>query len=195
MGSTRTGKVSKHRPTQDKAHDVLRTEGHPLDAIFRPQSVAVIGASDRPGSVGRAVLWSLVSSPFGGTVYPVSEKRASVLGIKAYPNVEQIPETIDLAVIVTPADTVPGVIGQCIAAGVRGAIVISAGFKEHGEHGQELERQMLEQLRGSGMRLIGPNCLGVMNPVGGLNATFAPDMARAGNVAFIARVESAYCDS
>jgi acetyltransferase len=187
MGSTRIGKVSKHRPTQDKAHDVLRTEGHPLDAIFKPQSVAVIGASDRAGSVGRAVLWSLVSSPFGGTVYPVSDKRASVLGIKAYPNIEQIPETVDLAVIVTPADSVPGVIGQCVAGGVRGAIVISAGFKEHGEHGKELERQILEQMRGSGMRLIGPNCLGVMNPVGGLNATFAPNMARAGNVAFISQ--------
>ncbi len=187
MSSTRTGKVSKHRPTQDKAHDVLRTEGHPLDAIFKPQSVAVIGASDRPGSVGRAVLWSLVSSPFGGTVYPVSDKRSSVLGIKAYSNVEQIPENVDLAVIVTPADTVPGVIGQCVAAGVRGAIVISAGFKEHGEHGKELERQILEQLHGSGMRLIGPNCLGVMNPVSGLNATFAPNMARPGNVAFISQ--------
>ena len=187
MSSTRTGKVSKHRPTQDKAHDVLRTEGHPLDAIFKPRSVAVIGASDRPGSVGRAVLWSLVSSPFGGTVYPVSDKRASVLGIKAYSNVEQIPENVDLAVIVTPADTVPGVIGQCVAAGVRGAIVISAGFKEHGEHGKELERQILEQLHGSGMRLIGPNCLGVMNPVSGLNATFAPNMARPGNVAFISQ--------
>jgi acetyltransferase len=187
MSVTKSGKVGKNRPTQDKAHDVLRTEGHPLDAIFTPHSVAVIGASDRPGSVGRAVLWSLLSSPFGGTVYPVSDKRASVLGIKAYKDVEQIPETVDLAVIVTPADSVPAVIGQCVAAGVRGAIVISAGFKEHGEHGKELERQILEQLRDSQMRLIGPNCLGVMNPVSGLNATFAPNMARPGNVAFISQ--------
>ncbi|HVM92457.1 MAG TPA: bifunctional acetate--CoA ligase family protein/GNAT family N-acetyltransferase [Terriglobales bacterium] len=184
---TKPGRVGKHRPTQDKAHDVLRTEGHPLDPIFKPQSVAVIGASDRAGSVGRAVLWSLVSSPFGGTVYPVSPKHSSVLGIKAYATVEQIPETVDLAVVVTPADTVPGIISECIAAGVRGAIVISAGFKEHGEHGKELERQTLEHLRGSQMRLIGPNCLGVMNPVSGLNATFAPNMARAGSVAFISQ--------
>lgn len=191
MSVTKTGKigkqVGKHRPTQDKAHDVLRTEGHPLDAIFTPHSVAVIGASDRPGGVGRAVLWSLLSSPFGGTVYPVSDKRPSVLGIKAYRDVEQIPETVDLAVIVTPADSVPGVIGQCVAAGVRGAIVISAGFKEHGEHGLELERQILEQLRDSRMRLIGPNCLGIMNPVSGLNATFAPNMARPGTVAFLSQ--------
>jgi acetyltransferase len=188
MSSRKVGKLQKRHPTQDKAHDVLRTEGHPLDAIFTPHSVAVVGASDRPGSIGRAVLWSLVSSPFGGTVYPVSDKRTSVLGIKAYQSVEQIPETVDLAVIVTPADTVPGVIGQCIAAGVRGAIVISAGFKEHGEHGKELERQILDLLRDSDLRVIGPNCLGVMNPVSGLNATFASNsMARAGNVAFISQ--------
>ena len=187
MSSTKPGKVGKHRPTQDKAHDVLRTEGQPLDAIFTPRSVAVVGASERPGSIGRAVLWSLLSSPFGGTVYPVSDKRPSVLGIKAYRDVEQIPEIVDLAVIVTPADSVPAVIGQCVAADVRGAIVISAGFKEHGEHGKELERQILEQLRDSRLRLIGPNCLGVMNPVSGLNATFAPNMARPGSVAFVSQ--------
>ncbi len=187
MNVTKTGKTGKHRPTQDKAHDVLRTEGHPLDAIFAPHSVALIGATDRPGSVGRAVLWSLLSSPFGGTVYPVSDKRTSVLGIKAYRDVEHIPETVDLAVIVTPAESVPNVIGQCVAAGVRGAIVISAGFKEHGERGKELEQQILDQIRDSPMRIIGPNCLGVMNPVTGLNATFANNMAKPGTVAFISQ--------
>src|SRR5208283_1366078 len=187
MNVTKPGKVSKHRPTTDKAHDVLRTEGHPLDAIFAPHSVALVGATDRPGSVGRAVLWSLLSSPFGGTVYPVSEKRTSVLGIKAYRDVEQIPESVDLAVICTPAESVPGVIGQCAAAGVRGAIVIPAGFKEHGERGQELERQILDQLRNSPMRIVGPNCLGVMNPVTGLNATWASNMARPGTVAFLSQ--------
>jgi acetyltransferase len=191
MSTARTGKVSKtsktRKPTQDRAHDVLRSEGHPLDAIFTPHSVAVVGATDRPGSVGRAVLWSLVSSPFGGTVYPVSDKRASVLGIKAYPKIGDIPESVDLAVIVTPAVTVPGVIGECVEAGVRGAIVISAGFKEHGEAGKELERQVLERIQGTGLRLLGPNCLGVMNPISGLNATFASNIARAGNVGFISQ--------
>lgn len=185
---SKVNKVGKGRvPTQDRAHDVLRSEHHPLDAIFAPHSVAVIGATDRAGSVGRAVLWSLVSSPFGGTVYPVSEKRASVLGIKAYKTVADIPELIDLAVIVTPATTVPGIIGDCLDAGVRGAIVISAGFKEHGEKGRELERQILDRIQGTGFRLIGPNCLGVMNPINGLNATFATNIARAGNVAFISQ--------
>jgi len=193
MSAAKSGKISKVSkskpsvPTQDRAHDVWRSEPHPLDAIFAPRSVAVIGASDRANSVGRAVLWSLVSSPFGGTVYPVSEKRSSVLGIKAYKSVADLPEAVDLAVVVTPAATVPGIVGECVEAGIRGAIVISAGFKEHGEKGKELERQILERIRGTGLRLIGPNCLGVMNPISGLNATFASNIARPGNVGFISQ--------
>src|SRR5690349_20752252 len=147
MASTKPASSStKGKQPVERAHDVLRTEGHPLDAIFAPRSVAVVGASERPGSVGRAVLWSLVSSPFGGTVYPVSEKRSSVLGIKAYRSLTELPERIDLAVVVTPAATVPGVISECVEVGVGGAIVISAGFKEHGEAGRELERQVLDRM-------------------------------------------------
>src|SRR5574342_1214069 len=102
MGSTLMSTIKPAQPpTQDRAHDVLRTEGHPLDAIFNPQRVAVIGASERPGSIGRAVLWSLVSSPFGGTVFPISDKRTSVLGIKAYRTIADVPEPVDLAVVVT----------------------------------------------------------------------------------------------
>jgi acetyltransferase len=188
MRSNKVSKVSKtKKPAQDRAHDVLRSEGQPLDAIFKPHSVAVIGATDRPGSVGRAVLWSLVSSPFGGTVYPVSTRRASVLGIKAFARVSDIPESGDLAVIVTPAATVPDVITECVENGVRGAVVISAGFKEHGDAGKELERQLLERIEGTALRVVGPNCLGVMNPVSGLNATFASHIARPGNVGFISQ--------
>src|SRR6185312_14454956 len=188
MASTKPASSStKGKQPVERAHDVLRTEGHPLDAIFAPRSVAVIGASERPGSVGRSVLWSLVSSPFGGTVYPVSEKRQSVLGIKAYGSVSEIPEQVDLAVVVTPAATVPAIIEECVSARVGGTIVISAGFKEHGEAGKELEGQILERMKGSPMRLIGPNCLGVMNPLNGLNATFAPHIARPGNVGFISQ--------
>src|SRR5499427_3824338 len=185
--SSKNTRASTERPMHDKAQDVFRSEPHPLDAIFAPRTVAVIGATDRQGSVGRAVLWSLLSSPFGGTVYPVSEKRPNVLGIKTYRCIADIPESIDLAVLVTPASTVPGIVGECVAASVRGAIVISAGFKEHGEKGKELERQILEHIRNTGVRLIGPNCLGVMNPLSGLNATFASNMARPGNVAFISQ--------
>jgi len=180
-------KSSKPKPSRDRSQDILRAEGHPLDAIFKPQSVAVVGATERQGSVGRTILWNLLSTPFGGTVYPINPNRGSVLGIKAYRSLAAVPEPVQLAVIVTPADTVPGVIGECLQTGVKGAIVISAGFKEHGEHGKDLERQILDQIRGTPLRLIGPNCLGVMNPLTGLNATFAQSMARPGNVAFISQ--------
>src|SRR5579871_2588865 len=186
MDSTAT-KPTHMKAARDPSQDVLRAEGHPLDAIFKPQSVAVVGATERQGSVGRTILWNLLSTPFGGTVYPINPNRGSVLGIKAYRSLATVPERVELAVIVTPAETVPGVIDECLEAGVKGAIVISAGFKEHGEHGKELERQILEKMQGSRLRVIGPNCLGVMNPLSGLNATFAQTMARPGNVAFISQ--------
>lgn len=166
---------------------VFRSERQPLDAIFAPKSVAVIGATERAGSVGRTILWNLISTPFGGTVYPVNPSRPSILGIKAYPSVKALPEVVDLAVVVTPAASIPGVISDCADIGVKGAIVISAGFKEIGPKGVELERQLLEQARRGGMRIIGPNCLGVMNPINGVNATFASAMARPGNIGFISQ--------
>ena len=146
----------------------------------------MIGASERAGSVGRSVLWNLLSSPFGGTVFPVNSKRSNVLGIKAYPSVKELPEKVDLVVVTTPADTVPALINESVECGIPGGIVISAGFKEFGEHGKELEREISQIIRGK-MRLIGPNCLGVMNPIRGLNATFAHTVARPGNVAFISQ--------
>jgi acetyltransferase len=173
--------------TADPAYDILRSQYRPLDAIFAPQTVAVIGATQRPGSVGRTVLWNLISNSFGGTVFPVNPKRHSVLGIKAYPNITTVPEPVDLAVIATPAPTVPGIITECVDAGVKGAIILSAGFKETGTAGMELERQVLEVARRGKMRLIGPNCLGIMNPITGLNATFANGMARPGKVGFISQ--------
>jgi acetyltransferase len=149
--------------------------------------VAVVGATERQGSVGRTILWNLITNSFGGTVYPVNITRPSVLGIKAYPSIGDIPDAVDMAVIVVPAKYVPGVIEECVAAGVKGAIVISAGFKETGPEGVELERQVLAKARQGNMRLIGPNCLGVMNPISGLNATFAHTMARPGTVGFISQ--------
>lgn len=169
------------------AHDVLHAERKPLDAIFAPRTVAVIGATEKVGSVGRTILWNLISNPFGGTVYPVNPTRPNVLGIRAYRRIADVPEPVDLAIIVTPASTVPDVIGECAEVGVRGAIVISAGFKEVGTAGAELERRVLEQARKGRMRLIGPNCLGVMRPLGGLNATFAGRMALPGSVGFLSQ--------
>ncbi|MCC7497581.1 MAG: bifunctional acetate--CoA ligase family protein/GNAT family N-acetyltransferase [Bryobacterales bacterium] len=166
---------------------LLSRRGHPLDVFFTPSSIAVIGATETPGSVGRTTLWNLISTPFGGTVYPVNPKRPSVLGIKAYPNLSAIPEEVDLIVVVTPAATVPGIIREAAQKGVRGAIVISAGFKELGPEGAELERQVLEEAGKVNMRIIGPNCLGLMSPPTGVNATFAAGMARPGNVGFISQ--------
>jgi len=170
----------------DPSSDVYRSESHPLDPLFAPRSVAVVGATERPGSVGRAVLWNLLSNPFGGTVFPVNSKRPNVLGIKAYLKVSDLPDKVDLVVVTTPANTVPDVLTESVAAGIPAGIVISAGFKEHGEHGKELEERITQIIRGK-MRLIGPNCLGVMNPIRGLNATFAHSIARPGNVAFISQ--------
>ncbi|BAY33226.1 GCN5-related N-acetyltransferase [Nostoc carneum NIES-2107] len=172
----------------EPAYDILRTEkANPLDFIFSPRNVAVIGATEKQGSVGRTLLWNLISSPFGGTVFPVNPKRNSILGIKAYPTIFDVPEKVDLAVIATPAPTVPGIIADCVTAGVKSAIILSAGFKEAGPEGIALEQQILQQARLGNMRIIGPNCLGVMSPHTGLNATFASAMARPGNVGFISQ--------
>jgi acetyltransferase len=160
---------------------------HPLDSFFHPQTVALIGATEKVGSVGRTLLRNLVTNPFGGTVYPVNPKRPSVWGIKAYSSIKAIPERIDLAVVVTPAPSIPGIIQECVDCNVNSAIVISAGFKELGPDGAQLETEILQNARKGNIRIIGPNCLGLMNPITGLNATFASSIARPGNVGFISQ--------
>ncbi len=162
-------------------------ERNPLDAIFHPRSVAVVGATEKEGSVGRTILWNLLSSPFGGTVYPVNPTRPAILGVKAYPSITSIGEPVDLAVIVTPAKSAPGLVEECGKAGIKGVIIISAGFKEVGAEGVELERQVLAAARRYGIRVVGPNCLGIMNPIGRFNATFAAGIAKPGRVGFISQ--------
>ncbi|MFH7242837.1 MAG: bifunctional acetate--CoA ligase family protein/GNAT family N-acetyltransferase [Spirulina sp.] len=171
----------------DRAYDILRVDRQPLGAIFNPETVAVIGATDREGSVGRTLLWNLISSPFGGIVYPVNPRRRSVLGIRAYPSIQEIPDQVDLAIIATPAPTVPELVKDCAEAGVKGVVVLASGFREIGPAGLALEEQIRTQLQGQKMRLIGPNCLGLMNPLTGLNATFASTFARRGHVGFISQ--------
>jgi acetyltransferase len=174
--------------TSRPARKKLRQPGNqPLDVFFSPKTVAVIGATESPGSVGRTLMWNLVTSPFGGTVYPVNPKRPSVLGVKAYASVSDIPEQVDLAVLVTAPASIPGLIKECGENGVLGAIVISAGFKETGPAGAVLEQQLLAEARAAGIRVIGPNCLGVMAPLTGMNATFATTVARPGSVGFISQ--------
>ncbi len=188
------------KPISSQSDDLLHLPAllvenpHPLHSLFAPKTVAVIGATEKEGSVGRTVMWNLMSNPFGGTIFPINPKRHSVMGIKAYTAIADVPEQIDLAVIVTPSATVPTIIRQCVAAGVKGAIIISAGFKETGAVGIALEQQILDEARQGNLRIIGPNCLGLMSPITGLNATFAGVMARPGRVGFISQ-SGALCTS
>lgn len=173
--------------------DLWKTGSHPLDPIFAPRSVAVVGATERLGSVGRTVLWNLISHPFGGTVYPINPKRRNVLGIQAFERMSALPEAPDLAIIAIPAAGVAAVVQECVDTGVKGAIILSAGFKEIGPEGIALEQRIRAIAHGR-LRLIGPNCLGIQNPLTGLNATFASQMARRGNVGFISQ-SGALCTS
>ncbi len=158
-----------------------------LDKIFNPQNVAIIGASDVEGSVGYAIVKNFTQSGYGGKVYFVNIKKAEILGVKTYQTVDQIPEPVDLAMIATPAKTVPGVMEECGKAHVKGVIIVSAGFKETGPAGKALEDQVGEIAKKHGIRVIGPNCIGVLRPRINLNATFLDKMPKAGNVAFLSQ--------
>ena len=163
----------------------------PLRSVFNPRSIAVVGATERTGSVGRTLIRNLFDGDFGGTVYLVNPKRTTVLGRPSWPSVAVLPGPVDLAVIATPAATVPDVVSECARKGVGAAIILSAGFRECGVAGVELERRVLQQARdarGDGrMRLIGPNCVGVAVPSAGLNATFASHCALPGSIAFLSQ--------
>ncbi|MCI0640370.1 MAG: bifunctional acetate--CoA ligase family protein/GNAT family N-acetyltransferase [Gemmataceae bacterium] len=159
---------------------------HSLDPFFKPASVAVVGASAAPGSVGSILMRNLLGATFGGVVYPVNPKRKSVHGVRAYPSLREIPEVPDLAVVATPAVAVPDTVAQCVERGIPAAILISAGFSELGEKGRELEKQIKDTAHGK-MRLIGPNCLGIIHPPSNLNASFASSMARPGRVALLSQ--------
>jgi acetyltransferase len=158
-----------------------------LDKIFNPKSVAIIGASDEEGSVGYALMKNFIDLGFDGKVYPVNIRKTEILGLKAYQSVEQIPEAVDLAVIATPAKTVPDIVEHCGKIGIKGIIIISAGFKEVGAEGKALEDKILEIKNKYGLRIIGPNCLGVIRPSIKLNATFINKMPKSGNIAFISQ--------
>lgn len=165
-----------------------------LDKLFSPRRIAVIGASTREGSVGAKLLRNLIGVGYEGTVYPVNPFRPVVQGITAYPTVEKIPRQVDLAIIATPAHTVPQIVEECGEAGVSALVVISAGFKESGEEGEGFEKQVLKLKNRYNMRMIGPNSLGVMRPSIRLNATFANKTANAGKIAFISQ-SAALCTS
>jgi acetyltransferase len=157
-----------------------------LDPLFRPQSVAVFGASAKPGSVGNILMRNLLENPFGGVVFPINPKRRAVQGTYCYPNLAAVPEKIDLAVIATPAATVPNLVRECVERGVAAAIIISAGFAELGAEGRKLEDE-IRGIAGGKIRIVGPNCLGIIHPPSNLNASFAASMAAPGKVALLSQ--------
>ncbi len=158
-----------------------------LDKIFNPRSIAVVGASNEEGTVGYILIKNLTELGYKGSVYPVNIHKSEVLGIKAYPSVEQIPEIVDLAIIATPAKTVPDVLEQCGKAAIAGIIIISAGFKEIGPPGKALEDSIIEIKKKYALQIIGPNCLGIIHPDINLNATFIAKTIKSGSIAFISQ--------
>ncbi|UCG62872.1 MAG: acetate--CoA ligase family protein [Candidatus Zixiibacteriota bacterium] len=160
---------------------------HQLDAIFKPRSVAVIGATSSAGKIGRETLHNILLAEFNGKVFPVNPKAQVIHSIKAYSTILDVPDAVDLAIVIVPKEYVKDVVAQCGDKGVKGLIVISAGFSEVGPEGKKRETEVLEIVHGYGMRMIGPNCFGVVNtnPEVSLNATFGKVYPRVGRTGFI----------
>jgi acetyl coenzyme A synthetase (ADP forming)-like protein len=160
-----------------------------LDGIFRPRSIAVIGASSREGTIGHTILHNLIEHDFNGTVFPVNPKARVIHSIKCYSTVLDVPDAVDLAIIVVPSEFVAPTLEQCGAKGVKGVVVISSGFKEIGEEGVAKEGELMEIIRLHNMRMIGPNCFGVLNTASdiSMNATFSRAQPPKGNVAFMSQ--------
>ena len=160
-----------------------------LNLLFAPRSVAVIGATNRAGSVGHAVFANIFKHGYAGVVYPVNPRLPSVMSVKAFPSVLDIPDTVDLGIIIVPRGSVSGVMRECAQKGIKAAIVITAGFKELGGAGAQTEREVLKAARDHGIRLLGPNCLGIINtdPQVSLNGSFARLMPKCGNIALVSQ--------
>jgi acetate---CoA ligase (ADP-forming) len=167
-----------------------------LDKIFNPKSIAIVGASRNPNAVGHGVLKNLVRGcvfhsshcrPFQGKVYPINPNAKSILGVHCYDDLKSVPSQIDLAVICVPAKLVPRIIQDCAVKKVKGAVIISAGFAEYNEEGKELQEKVISIAKKSGIRIIGPNCLGIMRTSNHMNASFAPSIPKEGNIAFLSQ--------
>jgi acetyltransferase len=158
-----------------------------LDKIFKPKSIAVVGASDTVGSAGYRIFRNLIGSGYDGIVYPVNPKRESIQGVQAYPSINNVPKVVDLAIICTPATAVCDVVEQCGIRGIRGILIISAGFKEIGAEGVAREKRLLDLKKQYDLRIVGPNCVGFIMPYLNLNATFAGSMPDKGNIALLSQ--------
>lgn len=167
-----------------------------VDALFNPKSIALVGASTKPLTVGNDLLRNLIFTEFNGPVYPINPKADAILGVHCYPSLRTTPKPADLAIVVVPAGAVLDVVADAAATGVKAMVLLSAGFKETGHEGAALELELRDAVRAAGIPLIGPNCLGIINtdPTVRLNATFARKMPAAGNLAFISQ-SGALCTS
>ena len=165
-----------------------------LDKIFKAKSIAVIGASNKREAAGYRIFRNLIGSGFEGIVYPVNPKHESVQGVQAYKTITDVPKVVDLAIIVTPSPVVPSILEECGKKGIKGIIIISAGFKEIGEEGKKREEKLKKIQKTYGLRIIGPNCVGIINPFLNLNATFAGSMPLNGNIALFSQ-SGAICGS
>jgi acetyltransferase len=166
---------------------------HPLDSIFSPKSVAVIGASEKPDSIGTLALRNLIDGGYTGKIYPINLHYHTLAGLHCYKKLNEIAGEVEMAMIATPAPTVPNLIRECVEKGVKGAVILSAGFIERGAEGAEYERQVFERAKGK-LRIIGPNSLGVMRSASNLNASFAANKVKPGRVAFISQ-SGAFCNA
>ena len=188
--------MKKIRQVPEKREAKLPGKRIPLDPLFNPRSIAIVGASRRPEAVGHAVLKNLLAGDFQGVLYPVNPKASSILGIRCYKSVQEIPDPVDLAVLIVPAPDCPAVFKQCIRKGVRAVIVISAGFKEVGKEGAVYEEALVKLARKHRIPLMGPNCLGLINTASdvSMNASFGRSMPKKGRIAFVSQ-SGALCTS
>jgi acetyltransferase len=160
---------------------------HYLNPFFMPGSVAIVGATERPHSVGRRLMLNMQEAGFAGHLYPVNPKHETILGLRCFPDIDALPEAADLAVIATPANAVPAIVRQCGEKGMRAVVIISAGFGELGEAGHRLQQEVLETAGRYGIRIIGPNCLGIVRPGAHLNATFGDGAIADGHLALVSQ--------
>ena len=158
-----------------------------MDKFFNPSSVAIVGASKTPGKVGYEILINMIKAGYDSKIYPVNNKAETIEGLKCYPDLEAIGRSPDLVIVVVPAKIVPAIMEQCAKLGVKAVIIITAGFKEIGEQGRQLEQQVIQIARRAGIRIIGPNCLGVISPANKLNASFGGELPKKGGIGYLSQ--------
>lgn len=179
--------LSIAKPLLEPAYDILRLNDSPLETLLNPNTIAIIGASGQIGTVGHTLLWNLIQAPFHGTVYPITPLAEEILGLRTLARVSDVPEPLDLAIVVSPLAEIPQILHACVMAGVKSALLVSSGFRESGSIDPDLWHQLTQLVQHHSLHLLGPNSLGIMNPRRGLNATLASAIAQPGDIGFISQ--------